>query len=185
MLKLREVEDRKVRSGSRSGVLRACALVLSLLAGPSWAAESPVQQQMRQVEGALSRISQEQQAIFQQFQMVQEMRRNEERQMLPLQPYASTAPRNYEDVQREQEARALRIKQTQYELDRLYARYRELEDQKTPLLETLSALAQRPPEAAAVAGKPPAGAPGAAPIAPPAAPAAAPSAAPRAPAVVR
>ena len=123
--------------------LRSLALVLALLAAPGWSAESALQQ-MRQIEAALGRITQEQQAIYQQFQMVQELRRNEERQLLPMQTYSlGSGPRNYEDVKREEETRALRIKDLQYELDRLYARYRELEDQKRPLLDTLAALAQQ------------------------------------------
>ena len=123
--------------------IRWIALVLALLAAPGWSADS-VLQQMRQIEAALGRISQEQQAVYQQFQMVQELRRNEERQLLPMQTYSlGPTPRNYEDVKREEETRALRVRDLQYELDRLYTRYRELEDQKRPLLDTLSALAQQ------------------------------------------
>ena len=119
------------------------ALVFVFLSTAAWPAEN-VLQQMRQVEAALARVSQEQQAIYQQFQMVQELRRNEERQLLPMQTYSlGSAPRNYEDVKREEETRALRVRDLQYELDRLYTRYRELEDQKRPLLDTLSALAQQ------------------------------------------
>jgi hypothetical protein len=113
--------------------------------GPAFAAES-VQDQVRRLEAALGRISQEQQLIFQQFQMVQELRRNDERQtlLLPPQVYAvPLPPRNYDDVRREEEARAQRIQGYQYELDRLYARHRELEEQKRPLLQSLAALAQQ------------------------------------------
>jgi hypothetical protein len=123
--------------------IRWVALVVVLLAAPGWPAEN-VLQQMRQIEAALGRITQEQQAVYQQFQMVQELRRNEERQLLPMQTYSlGPTPRNYEDVKREEETRALRVRELQYELDRLYTRYRELEDQKRPLLDTLSALAQQ------------------------------------------
>ena len=120
-------------------------LLFALLAcACAWAGES-VQQQVRRIEGALGRITQEQQALYQQFNMVQELRRNEERQMLPpLQFYvAPGSPPNYDDVKRQEEARAQRVKDMQYERDRLYARYRELEEQKRPLLEALSALAQQ------------------------------------------
>ena len=105
--------------------------------------ESPAAR-TRRIESALSRISQEQQSVYQQFQMVQEMRRSEQAQMQPLQSYTPPAtPPNYDDVKREEETRAERIQQYQYEIDRLYARYRELEEQKKPLLDELSALAQR------------------------------------------
>ena len=123
--------------------IRWVALVVVLLAAQGWPAEN-VLQQMRQIEAALGRITQEQQAVYQQFQMVQELRRNEERQLLPMQTYSlGPTPRNYEDVKRDEETRALRVRELQYELDRLYTRYRELEDQKRPLLDTLSALAQQ------------------------------------------
>jgi len=124
-------------------MLRWLPLVLALLAGPAWSADDAAQE-IRRVEAALSRISQEQQSVYQQFQMVQELRRSDERQMQPLQSYTPPpTPPNYDDVKREEEARTQRIKEYQYELDRLYARYRELEEQKKPLLEELSALAQQ------------------------------------------
>jgi hypothetical protein len=127
-------------------MLRWLALVLALITGSACAASSDaILQQQRQVEAALARISQEQQAIYQQFQMVQELRRNDERQMLPMPSYdfPPTSPPNYDDVKRQQDARAQRIRELQYEVDRLYARYRELEEQKRPLIETLYALAQQ------------------------------------------
>ena len=130
---------------------RCLLILLFLFAGPASSAES-VLDQMRRIEAALGRISSEQQALYQQFHMVQELRRNEERQMLPPLPvYAAPAsPPNYDDMKRQEEARAQRVRDLQYELDRLYARYRELEAEKRPLLEALSALAQqRGAEAAA------------------------------------
>jgi hypothetical protein len=100
---------------------------------------------MRQVEAALTRVTQEQQSIYQQFNMVQELRRNDERQMLPLPLYGVTpgSPPNYDDVKRLEDARAQRVRDLQYEADRLYTRYRELDEQKRPLLEALSSLAQQ------------------------------------------
>ena len=127
-------------------MLRSLALVLALTTGSATAATSEAMlQQQRQVEAALARISQEQQSIYQQFQMVQELRRNDERQMLPMPSYGfpPTSPPNYDDMKRQEEARAQRIRELQYEVDRLYARYRELEEQKRPLIETLYALAQQ------------------------------------------
>ena len=120
------------------------AILIGLLLGvPALAAED-IDREVRRVESALTRISQKQQSVYQQFQMVQELRRSDQTQMQPLQSYTPPAtPPNYDDVKREEEARAERVKQYQYELDRLYARYRELEEQKKPLLDELSALAQR------------------------------------------
>ena len=125
-------------------MLRRLLLLLASIALPALAAES-VQDQMRRIESALTRISQEQQAVYQQFNMVQELKRNEERQ---LAPFGSIAPNaNYDDVKKLEEARAQRVRDLQTEVDRLYGRYRELEEQKRPLLDALSALAQLPPPA--------------------------------------
>ena len=122
---------------------RWLAIVVGLFAGSVCAADD-LTEQIRRVEAALARISQEQQSVYQQFQMVQEMRRNLQAQMQPLQSYTPPpTPPNYDDVKREEEERAQRINDYQYELDRLYARYRELEEQKKPLLEALAELAQQ------------------------------------------
>jgi hypothetical protein len=128
-------------------MMRWLAVTFALLVLPAWPAET-LQQQMQRVQSALGQLSVEQQAVFQQFQMVQELRRNEERvalQRLPIYRLTTAlAPQNVDDVQREEEARAQRLNELQAEGDRLYARYRELEEQKRPLLETLASLAQAP-----------------------------------------
>lgn len=99
--------------------------------------------QLRRVEAALSRISQEQQSVYQRFQMLQEMRRAELQQVYQQgQTYTPPAtPPNYEDLVREKNAHEQRLQQYSEEIDRLYARYRELDAQKQPLLEALSELA--------------------------------------------
>ena len=66
--------------------VRCLLFSLVLCHGTSWAAET-IEQQARRVETALARISQEQQAVYQQFQMMQQLRSNEERQQLPIPTY--------------------------------------------------------------------------------------------------
>jgi hypothetical protein len=115
---------------------------------------NPVLQQMQRVEGTLNRLSQEQMAVYQQFQMVQEMRRSEERlavNRLPIYRSVSplTPPANVDDLQRDENARTQRMNELQAESDRLYTRYRELEEQKRALLDTLTTLAQTTPDTAA------------------------------------
>lgn len=102
-----------------------------------------IEAQMRRIESALSRIISEQQSLYQQFQMLQEMRRSElqRTQEANLSYTPPPTPPNYEDVVREREAREERIQHYGDEIDRLYARYRELDSQKQPLLEALSQLA--------------------------------------------
>jgi hypothetical protein len=144
MLTVSSVVAARAAHCQRLGVALLFSLLLPIAPVP--AAEN-VQQQMRQIEAALTRISQEQQSVYQQFNMVQELRRNDERQLLPLPMYGVTpgTPPNYDDVKRMEETRAQRVRDLQYELDRLYGRYRELEEQKRPLLEALSVLAQQRP----------------------------------------
>jgi Mg-chelatase subunit ChlI len=131
----------------------AAALVASTLlqgiapavAQTDFASQAELDAQTRRLESALNRIQLEQQSVYQQFQMMQELRRSEQQQTYQSsQTYTPPpTPPNYEDQVREQQARDARMQGYQSELDRLYARYRELEAQKQPLLDELSALAQR------------------------------------------
>jgi len=132
--------------------LRWIALAVALFAAPAAFAQTAaaIAQQMQRVEGALNRLSQEQVAVYQQFQMVQEMRRSEERlalQRLPIYRQSTLAPPpSLDDLQRDEAARTQRMNELQAEGDRLYTRYRELEEQKRPLLDALAGLAQATPE---------------------------------------
>ena len=126
---------------------RLCArllpLALLLCTGFAFSQES-VDAQIKRLEAALNRIQAEQQAVYHQFQMVQELRRTEVRQYQEsIQVYTPpAAPPNYDDVVREKEARDERMRRYDGEVERLYDRYRELEEQKRPLLERLSELAR-------------------------------------------
>jgi hypothetical protein len=121
-----------------TAVLRSFLLLAALLTVPAWGA-SP--QEIREVELALARVASEQQSVYQQFQMVQTLLRGEEAKVQPPQSYTPpTAPRNYEDVMREQNDRRARIKQYQDELERLYVRYRDLDLQRSQLAQTLSSM---------------------------------------------
>jgi len=125
-------------------VVAAFALLLSgvALADPATDAE------IRHLEAQLNQLQQEQQSVYQQFQMVQELRRTELQAQYPQviqnsPQYEMGSPPNYEDVARQKAEREYRIKQYTEELNSLYARYREMEDQKRALLEQLDSLAQR------------------------------------------
>jgi hypothetical protein len=141
---------RGVHSVSRQSPLLPVFLALCLLlsgasvfAQTDAGARAEIDMQIKRVELALSRIQAEQQSVYQQFQMVQEMRRTEQQQnyqsSLVYTPPAT--PPNYDDIVRDQQAREARMQGYAAELDRLYARYRELEEQKRPLLDELSQLA--------------------------------------------
>lgn len=135
-----------MRSSMRWPVLVLLGLLLapvSLRAQQDPAAQAAINAQVQRVQGALDRINMEQRSVYQQFQMVQEMRRNDTQQAyqssLVYTPPAT--PPNYDDLVRYNEEREARLRQQSEELERLYARYRELEEQKRPLLDELAALA--------------------------------------------
>jgi hypothetical protein len=105
--------------------------------------------EIRRLESQLSLLQQEQQSVYQQFQMIQELRRAEIEAQYPQVIQNSPVytmgdpPPNYDDVVRQKAERENRIKQYTEDLNRMYARYREIEDQKKVLLERLSQLAQQ------------------------------------------
>ena len=126
----------------RAGVACLGLLVLALACAPAPAADAR-EQESRRIASELAFISREQESVYRQFQMVQVLLRTEESQLEPLQRYTPPAPRNYEDVKREESERIARIKQFREELERLYARHRELEEEKGRLLQAQIEIEQR------------------------------------------
>jgi predicted nucleic acid-binding Zn-ribbon protein len=132
------------RAGAIGRALHALA-ALVLWVGPALAsAQTDADAELKRLGAALNRISQAQHSVYQQFQMVQELRRAElGRRPDPFVPQPNVGPpRDYNELQQERKARETRIKDLTAELDRLYARYQELEEQKRPLLERTSELAR-------------------------------------------
>jgi hypothetical protein len=117
---------------------------LLLYAAVAAAGEADQDDRLRRLEVAVSRIQQEQQSAYQQFGMVQELRRSLIQQTTPPPlPAVSGIDGDLLDYdeqvcQRKQIEEQLR--RYTVELDRLYARYRELEEQKRPLLDRISEL---------------------------------------------
>jgi Skp family chaperone for outer membrane proteins len=121
------------------GLLWALAALVPALA----LADADIDTQIKRVESALARIQAEQQAVYQQFQMVQELKRQARQQaQQDMSRWNAMPPQNYDDQVREQQARESSQDRYRDEADRLYDRYRELEDLKRPLLERLNQLAQ-------------------------------------------
>ncbi|HEV7929887.1 MAG TPA: hypothetical protein VGP12_07115 [Nitrosospira sp.] len=122
------------------------------LSGPGMAQNAPnlerkVDPRIAQLEMALSHVSQEQQSVYQQFQMLQEMRRSEIQDINPLVMQdmggvKDMPPITYDDSIKVQRERKERFQQHARELDRLYARYSELGEQKRAILEQLRELAK-------------------------------------------
>lgn len=131
-----------------SAVRWGLAALAFLLSGVAFA-DAQTDAEIKRVEAELQRIQQEQQSLYQQFQMIQELRRTEMQMEAPpvtqSTPDYSTEnpPPNYDELVRDKAKRDDRIKQYTAELNRNYARYRELEDRKRALQDRLDALAQQ------------------------------------------
>lgn len=128
-------------------------LLLLIMAHPAFAdvEKSAEQKQLQQLETALERVHQESQSVYQQFLMVQELRRNDASEPsmnvpLPSTPGQSIPIPNYNDLLQRQQARQARVNQYSADLDRLYSRYQELENEKQQILEQMSLLKNKKPE---------------------------------------
>lgn len=128
-------------------------LLLLILAHPVFAdvEKTAEQEQLQQLEIALDRVHQESQSVYQQFLMVQELRRNDASEPsmnvpLPSTPGQSIPIPNYNDLMQRQQARQARVNQYSADLDRLYSRYQELENEKQQILEQMSLLKNKKPE---------------------------------------
>ena len=88
------------------------------------------------VQAQLNVIQQQEQSLFQQFQMLQELRR------LALQSDIQTM--SYEERVQAQSQKEQRASDLVTELNDRYRAYRELEDQKAPLVQRLLELSRQP-----------------------------------------
>jgi hypothetical protein len=127
-------------------------LILALLTVGRAAAETE-ESRLERLEAAYNRVQQEQQAVFQQFQMSQELRRNE------LEPPPSSPgirrysamgedsrALDYDENVRQQQARQERLLRYDREISRAYTRYLELASQKKALLDQMQEAPEPEPE---------------------------------------
>lgn len=118
-----------------------CLLLVSM----SVPAVAGNEQQILELEAAIMQQQQEQQILFQRFQMLQELRRHEITQVEQALPIGSDiiingeAPK-YEDTARQRKERAERVHRYTDELDELYMRYQETENERRALIEQLNGL---------------------------------------------
>ena len=128
--------------------MRHALWILLLLPGLVWA-DAETDAELRRIDAVLTRVQQEQQSVFQQFQMTQELRRIEIQAAYPSviqnsPVYAQdNPPPSYEDMTRDRQEREARIRLYTDDLGRLYARYQELEQQKAALLDRQAQLSQQ------------------------------------------
>ncbi|BBJ00570.1 hypothetical protein FGKAn22_22620 [Ferrigenium kumadai] len=130
-------------------------LLFLLLTASSWVfAETSTQDKLNRLEAELNDVRQEQQAVYQNYQMTRDLRRLEVQEGSPptsQYPYGksiygtdiNTPPPNYDDVVRTQMEREQRIQHYTNELKGLSARYLELEDRRRALLELIKKLKQQ------------------------------------------
>lgn len=123
-------------------------LLLLSLSAPVWADTAA---QIQQLEKALARIQQESQSTYQQFLMIQELRRNEIDAPLPITIPPSLSSKSipipkYEELVKEKLEKEDRIKKYTADLDRLKARYTELEDERQAISEQINSLGQKTEE---------------------------------------
>ncbi len=126
-------------------------ILLWLLLAICIPAQADTETQRQRLEKELTRIRQESQSTYQQFLMIQELRRNEmsEAPMItaqPISPEKSIPIPKYEALVQQRQGKQERIKQYAIELDSLYSRFKALEDEKHAILEQLNALEQKPIE---------------------------------------
>lgn len=104
--------------------------------------------EIRQLEKTMARVSQESQATYQQFLMIQELRRNEMLESpdnIPLNLTGKSIPvPSYEDLLRRRREKNERMEKYTTDLDRLYTRYKELEGEREAIFEKIKSLEQKP-----------------------------------------
>ena len=129
--------------------MRLLAVLVFLFSSAVLAQQSEVEAEMRQLQAQVSSIKQEQQSVYQQFQMTTTLRNDELQAANPTviqnSPIYSSdnPPPNYDDIVRAKAARDERIHQYTSQVNALYARYQELEQQKQQLYERMRALSGR------------------------------------------
>jgi len=117
---------------------------LWMIALPVFAAADN-EKQISGLEAAILQQQQEQQILFQQFQMLQELRRHEITQINQVLPSGSDIAINgeapkYEDLAKQRKEQADRIQRYTNELNELYTRYQEAENERRALIEQLNGL---------------------------------------------
>lgn len=128
-------------------------ILLSLLLFMSAAAfaDDDGQDKLKQLEADLHGVRQEQQSVYQNYQMVRDMRLMEVQEGIPPKSQypqgmdLNTPPPNFDEVFSMQMEREQRIQQYTDDLKNLSERYLELEEEHKALLEQIGELKQQTP----------------------------------------
>jgi hypothetical protein len=125
-------------ASAAGGVMRYLSFALLLLLSFG-AAAADNGTELENLYSALNMLNQQQQAIYQQFQMVQELRRSGGAPLLygtygtPMQPQLIGEIANYDEVVAAQKSAVLRGESLYQQADQLLAKYNEIEEMKKPL----------------------------------------------------
>ena len=125
------------------GYLRLTLLLLLLMLQPSFTAAADKDAELKNLYNALNMLNQQQQAIYQQFRMVQELRRSS----LPLYgapmfPQFPGPPASYDEVVAAQKNAIRHDEELSQQADRLLDKYNEIEEMKKPLQQKIYGLTQ-------------------------------------------
>lgn len=116
-------------------------LLFNMLPLTGWAQN---EQQVMQLERDLMRVQQEAQAIHQQFQMIQELRRNEMMGSsladLPDAKVESKPIPKYEEMMRQQQEKKERVERYGADLDSLYTKFNALNEERQAIMEQIRLL---------------------------------------------
>jgi hypothetical protein len=100
-----------------------------------WGTAYPAGDDLKSLQDTLNMLNQEQQAVYQQFQMIQQLRRSNAEPATP--PIGGGPPGNYDDMVASKRAQAERDEAYARELRDLYQRHRDIEREKQPIIERM------------------------------------------------
>ena len=129
----------------RYAYLGACLWLLLTLTGAARAAGDD----LKSLQDTLNMLNQEQQAVYQQFQMIQQLRRSNSEPLMPQ--IGGGPPGNYDEMVASKRAQAEREDAYARELRDLYQRHRDLEREKQPIVERIRQIRANPPRPAGAA----------------------------------
>jgi len=91
--------------------------------------------ELEKLYSALNMLNQQQQAIYQQFQMVQEIRRSTEPMLydMPVPPQPNGLIPNYDEIVEAHDKAIQRAESLNQQADQLLAKYDEIEEMKKPI----------------------------------------------------
>lgn len=122
---------------------RVAAFFLLAIFAPAAFAQPGNESEMRRLTALLDGIRQEQQSVYQQFQMTETLQRSELRDLgaVPGIEVQEGSPPSYDDAQRAKRDRQNRLNYYADEMRRLSGRYRELANESASVVEQMRTLA--------------------------------------------